>query len=296
MHVERAPRPERFRGGVAELAGRGLGSVPPPLLVIAGTVSVQVGSALARQLFAVTGALGAVSLRLGFAAVLLLAVWRPSLRLSRRAWTVVIGYGLVLAGMNVCFYEGIARVPLGLAVTIEFLGPLTVALLGSRRWLDAGWALLAAGGVVLLTEGSGAISWLGVLFILGSATLWGCYILLGAKLGEHTAGGSGLALAMTIGGLATAPLGITAGGANLLHPMALAAGLGVALLSSVVPYSVELEALRRMPPKVFGVLMSLEPAVAALAGLLVLGQVLHPAQWAAIGLVVAASAGATRFG
>jgi inner membrane transporter RhtA len=294
--VERTPEGGPYRAGLAELAGRGLGSVPPPLLVVAGTVSVQIGSALARNLFSVTGALGAVGLRLAFAAVLLLALWRPSVRMSRRAWAVVTAYGLVLAGMNICFYEAIARLPLGMAVTIEFLGPLTIALLGSRRWLDVLWAVLAAGGVALLTEGGGPVSWLGLVFILGSAALWGCYILLSAKLGEHTSGGGGLALAMAVGGLAAAPLGIADGGGSLLHPMVLAAGLGVALLSSVVPYSVELEALRRLPPKVFGVLMSLEPAVAALAGLLVLGQVLHPAQWAAIALVVAASVGATRAG
>lgn len=280
--------------GPARLVGRGLGSVPPPVLVVGGIVSLQVGSAIARQLFPVIGALGAVWLRLGFAAVLLLALWRPSPRLSRRAWLVVVAYGLVLAVMNTCFYEAIDRLPLGMAVTIEFLGPLGVALAGSRRWLDVLWALLAAGGVALLTEGGGSVSWVGLALILTAAALWACYIYVGAKLGKHTSGGAGLAWAMTVGAVVAAPLGIVGAGTSLLHPVPLAAGLGVALLSSVVPYSVELEALRRMPPKVFGVLMSLEPAVAALAGLLVLGQVLRPVQWVAIGLVVAASVGATR--
>lgn len=294
VHVERASRRDVPRAALAALAERGLGSVPPPALVLAGIVSVQLGAAIAKQLFPVTGAVGAVTLRLVFAAVILVAAWRPSLRIGGRAWVVVVGYGVVLAAMNLSFYEAIARLPLGVTVTIEFLGPLAVALLGSRRWLDGLWALLAAGGVALLTEGGGAVSVAGLLFALGAATCWGCYILLSAKLGAHTTGGGGLALAMAIGGLVVLPLGIVDSGPALVHPAALVAGLGVALLSSVVPYSVELEALRSIPPRVFGVLMSLEPAVAALCGLIVLGQGLHLAQWAAIGLVVAASVGATR--
>jgi inner membrane transporter RhtA len=196
--------------------------------------------------------------------------------------------------MNLSFYEAIARIPLGVAVTIEFLGPLAVALLGSRRLLDALWAVLAAGGVALLAEGSGRFSLVGVLFALGAGAMWACYILLTAKLGQQSVGGGGLAIAMAVGGILAAPIGVAEAGATLFHPSVLLAGLAVALLSSVVPYSVELEALRHIPPRVFGVLMSLEPAVAALCGLVVLGQLLGPAQWAAVCLVVAASIGATR--
>ncbi|HJP74137.1 MAG TPA: EamA family transporter [Pseudonocardiaceae bacterium] len=283
------------RPALVAIAGRGLGSVPPPALVLAGIVSVQMGAALAKQLFGLTGAIGAVTLRLLFAAIVLLVVWRPSLRITRQELPVILGYGAVLAVMNLTFYQAITRIPLGMAVTIEFLGPLAVSIIGARRWVHGVWALLAAIGVFALTEaGGGGISVLGVLFALAAATCWGLYIPLGAALGKRTSGGRGLALAMAIGSLISLPLGIAETGPALFSPVALAAGFGVAMLSSVLPYSVELEALRRMPPRVFGVLMSLEPAVAALVGLLVLGQALHPVQWVAIACVVVASAGATR--
>jgi inner membrane transporter RhtA len=294
VHVERTPRRFWPRSALAAIAGHGLGSVPPPMLVLAGIVSVQIGAALAKLLFPIAGALGVVTLRLVLSAGVMLVAWRPSLRMTRQAWLVIVGYGVVLGAMNAMFYEAISRIPLGVTVTIEFLGPLALALAGSRRWRDVLWALLAAGGVALLTNGGGHLSVVGLLFALGAATCWACYILLSAKLGQHTSGGSGLAVAMGIGGLLVLPLGVADAGTAMVQPLALVAGLGVALLSSVVPYSVELEALRRIPPRVFGVLMSLEPAVAALCGLVVLGQNLGLAQWLAICLVVGASVGATR--
>ncbi|HEV7651769.1 MAG TPA: EamA family transporter [Actinophytocola sp.] len=294
MHVDRVgPGPFPRLSPVA-LAGRALGAVPPPAQVLAGILSVQVGAALAKQLFGAVGSAGTVALRLFFAAVVLLVVWRPSVRLGRRAWTVVVGYGLVLGAMNLSFYLALAQIPLGVVVTIEFLGPLAVAIGGSRRWLDGLWALLAAAGVVLLTSGRGDLRLSGILFALAAAVCWASYILLSAALGRHTSDGGGLALGMTLAAVVVIPVGIADSGSALLEPWVLAVGLGVALLSSVVPYSLELEALRRIPPKVFGVLMSLEPAVAALIGLVVLGEVLRPAQWLAVLLVVAASAGATR--
>ncbi|MGB3439670.1 MAG: EamA family transporter [Actinophytocola sp.] len=294
MHVDRVGSGPFPRGGLIALAGRAIGAVPPPAQVLAGIISVQVGAALAKQLFGALGSVGTVALRLFFAAVVLLVVWRPSFRLGRPAWTVVIGYGLVLGAMNLCFYLALAKIPLGVAVTIEFIGPLAVALLGSRRLLDGLWALLAAGGVVLLTEGRGDLHLAGILFALGAAVCWASYILLSAALGRHTDDGGGLALGMALAALMVAPVGIADSGTALLEPWVLAVGLGVALLSSVIPYSLELEALRRIPPRVFGVLMSLEPAVAALVGLIVLGEILGPVQWVAVLLVVAASAGATR--
>ncbi|WP_024806523.1 DMT family transporter [Nocardia sp. BMG51109] len=277
-------------------ARTGIGGVPPTMLVLTGIVSVQVGAAVANKLFAATGPAGAVSLRLFFAGAVLLVFWRSSLRIERRALPVVIAYGTVLAAMNFFFYEAIARIPLGMAVTIEFLGPLAVALAGSRRWTDPVWAMLAGGGVLLLTQADGPVAWSGVAFALAAAACWACYILAGAKLGEKTSGGGGLALAMAFGGILMAPVGIAGAGTALLEPSVLLAGFAVALLSSVLPYSVELEALRRIPPRVFGVLMSLEPAVAALAGLAVLGQLLGLPQWCGIACVVAASVGATRTG
>lgn len=277
--------------GVAE---RGLGGVPPTALVLAGIVSVQVGAALAKQLFASAGAAGVVSMRLVFAGVVLLLFWRSALRIGWRAVPVALAYGAVLGLMNLSFYESIDRIPLGMAVTIEFLGPLAVALAGSRRWTDPVWAVLAGGGVVLLTQADGDIQWLGVLFALGAGVLWASYILLSAALGEQTSGGGGLAIAMAFGGVLIAPIGVFEAGSSLLDPAVLVVGFLVAMLSSVLPYSVELEALRRIPPRVFGVLMSLEPAVAALAGLVVLGQFMNIPQWLGIVCVVAASVGATR--
>ena len=268
--------------------------IPPTALVLVGIVSVQLGSALAKQLFGAVGSFGTVALRLCFAAAVLVLWWRPSLRMDRRAWTVVIGYGLVLGSMNLCFYLALARIPLGIAVTIEFLGPLAVALAGSRRWLDVFWALLAASGVVLLMQGRGDLNLAGFLFAFAAGTCWGLYILLGAALGRHTTGGTGLALGMAAAALVAVPFGVAESGAALVQPWVLAAGFGVALLSSVIPYSAELEALRRMPPRVFGILMSLEPAVAALIGLAVLQESLRGSQWIAVMCVVAASAGATR--
>jgi inner membrane transporter RhtA len=216
------------------------------------------------------------------------------MRMDRRTWTVVIGYGVVLGSMNLCFYQSLARIPLGIAVTTEFLGPLGVALAGSRRWLDAVWAVLAGGGVLLLTEGGGRIAVTGVLFAFAAGTCWGLYILMGAALGRHTSEGDGLAVGMAVAAVVTVPFGVASSGVSLLRPWALAVGLGVALLSSVLPYTLDLEALRKIPPSVFGILMSLEPAVAALIGLIVLGESLRWSQWAAVLCVVAASVGATR--
>ncbi|WP_052848689.1 EamA family transporter [Streptomyces avicenniae] len=289
--TERGPAPST---PLSIAAGRGLGAVPPTALVLLGIVSVQVGSALAKNLFDTVGSFGTVALRLFFAAAILMLLWRPSPRMNRRAWTVVCGYGVVLGLMNLCFYLALDRIPLGIAVTVEFLGPLTVALAGSRRWLDAFWALLAAGGVVLLLGGRGELNVGGFLFALAAGACWGLYILAGAALGRHTTEGNGLALGMVVAALVTVPFGVADSGTALLAPWVLLAGLGVALLSSVIPYSLDLEALRRMPPRVFGILMSLEPAMAALIGLVLLGETLLWSQWIAVLCVVAASAGATR--
>ncbi|MFE0136256.1 DMT family transporter [Streptomyces sp. NPDC059037] len=291
--AERGPSPRS--SSPTALAGRAFGAIPPTALVLLGIVSVQVGSALAKHLFSAVGSFGTVALRLLFAAAVLLLLWRPSLRMTRRAWTVVLGYGVTLGAMNLCFYLALARIPLGIAVTVEFLGPLAVALAGSRRWLDAFWAVLAAGGVVLLMEGSGGeLDVVGLLFALAAGVCWGLYILVGAALGRHTTEGNGLALGMAVAALVAVPFGVAESGTALMQPWVLVAGLGVALLSSVIPYSLDLEALRKIPPRVFGILMSLEPAMAALIGLVVLQESLLWSQWIAVLCVVAASAGAAR--
>lgn len=191
IDVERSVRGGGARGAWRGVVERGLGGVPPTALVLAGIVSVQVGAALAKQLFATTGAAGAVSIRLVFAGIVLLVFWRSSLRIGWRAVPVALAYGLVLALMNLSFYEAIDRIPLGMAVTIEFLGPLAVALAGSRRWTDPVWAVLAGGGVVLLTQADAEVEWVGVLLALGAGALWATYILLSAALGERTSGGVG---------------------------------------------------------------------------------------------------------
>jgi inner membrane transporter RhtA len=271
-----------------------MGGIPPTALVLLGIVSVQVGAAVAKQLFAVAGAAGTVTLRLVVAAVVLVAIWRPSLRMDRHTVVVVVSYGVVLGVMNLCFYAALERIPLGAAVTIEFLGPLAVAVAGSRRWLDGVWVLLAGTGVVLLTGVQGGLLWTGVLFALAAGACWAAYILLAANLGSKSNDGKGLALAMVVGSAVALPFGISSAGTAMLDPVVLAAAAAVALMSSVIPYSLELEALRRMPPRVFGILMSMEPAVAAVAGLVLLGEHLKPAQWVAVCCVVIASVGSTR--
>jgi len=237
-------------------------------------------------------------LRIGLAAVLLAAVWRPSLAGHSRSEMALAGvFGLVLAAMNFSFYESIDRIPLGAAVTCEFVGPLGVAVFGSRRALDLLWVALAAGGILLLAApGGSGLNAPGVILALVAGGLWAAYILLSARVGQVFPGGGGLALAMVVAAILTLPYGIIDGGSQLLDPAVLGTGLAIALLSSVIPYSLELEALRRMPAHIFGVLMSLEPAAAALAGLVVLSQVLGGNEWAGMALVIMASAGATRYG
>jgi inner membrane transporter RhtA len=265
--------------------------------VLSAIASVQFGSAIAATLFARVGPAGAVSLRLVSATIVLLALWRPRVRgRPRRELLLAATFGLVLAGMNLSFYEALHRIPLGIAVTIEFIGPLMVALGGSRRPLDLLWVVLAAAGILDLTEGGGShgLDALGVGLAAVAGACWGAYILLNARVGRAFERGTGLALAMCVGSVFVLPAGIAVGGTHLLQPHALALGCAVGMLSSAIPYSFELEALRRIPPSVFGVLMSLEPAFAALAGAIVLGQGLGIRALVGIALVVIASVGASR--
>jgi inner membrane transporter RhtA len=260
-------------------------------LVLAAAVSPQIGAAFAVTLFDELGPAGAAFLRLAFAAAVLWAIWRPRLTGDLQ---LAGAFGVALGLMNWSFCEAIERIPLAVAVTIEFAGPLLVAVIGSRRPLDGVWIALAAGGIVLLVgPGGGSVDATGVGFALAAAACWMAYIYLSKRTGAAFAGGSGLALAMAAGALIVLPAGVIQAEGALAEPDLLGSALVVALASSVLPYSLELEALRRLPARVFGVLMSLEPAVAALAGLVVLGQALALDEWAAIALVVVASAGAT---
>jgi inner membrane transporter RhtA len=268
--------------------------VPAPLYALGAIASVQVGATVARQLFPYLGPTGTVFVRVFFGALILLAIARPGLRrLSADQWRQVVPFGLIIAGMNLCFYQSIARIPLGIAVTIEFLGPLAVAIAGSRKALDFAWAGMAALGVAMLSLTGGSVTLLGVLFALGAAVGWATYIVLGQRVGRLVAGPDGLALALAVGGLALAPFGIAGAGAHLLNLRNLGVGLVVAILSSAIPFSLEYAALRRLSSQLFGILMSLEPAMGAAAGFVFLSQRLSIRDLLAIALVTVASAGAT---
>jgi inner membrane transporter RhtA len=284
------PRPGRLLRTAAD-------SIPPSGLVLLGIFSVQLGAGFAKELFTALPPSAVVFLRIAMGAVVMGAVARPRLRgLSRRDWAVALGFGVTLAVMNLTFYEALARLPLGIAVAIEFLGPLGVAVAASRRRLDLLWVGLAGAGVLLLAPWgeSETVSWIGIGFAMVAGACWAAYILLSAAVGGRFPGATGLSFAMIVSAVLVAPVGISTGGVDLLQPELLLIGLGVGLLSSVIPYSLELQALRRMPKQVFGILMSMEPAAAALIGVLVLSEMLHAQQWAAIICIVAASLGSTR--
>jgi inner membrane transporter RhtA len=266
-------------------------------MVLGSILSVQCGAALATTLFDEVGAGGAVLLRSVFAALVLLGLAFRSVRPPRGTeLRDVVLFGVALAGMNLSFYSALEHLPLGVAVTLEFVGPLGVAVFGSRRGRDLIWALLAAAGIVLLSDGVGGkgIDGGGALLALLAGGFWAAYILLSARVGGSHPGLGGLAIAMAISAVLVVPFGLGQGGGELLTPSVLAVGLAVGVFSSAIPYALELEALRRLPNAVFGVLMSLEPAVAALVGFVALSQDLKPVEAVAIALVVAASAGALR--
>jgi len=266
--------------------------VPAPLLVLAGIVSVQFGGALAATLIPHIGAAGSVTMRLLFASVILCAVVRPRLRgYSAAAWRTVILFGLALGLMNFAFYGSLAHLPIGVAVTIEFIGPLLLSAVLSRRPSDYVAVAGAAVGVVLISEALHVpldqLSWAGILLALTAGACWAAYIILSGRTGAAFPKLDGLAIAMLIATCFVAPFGLATVG-DWSAPL-LAKGLGIAVLSSLLPYSLELIALRRMSAAVFGILLSLEPACAALAGLLVLGQRLHVWQLLGMALVVGAS-------
>ena len=271
------------RAPAQALKAGGAGGVP---LVLVAITSLQFGAALAGTIFDETGPAGTALLRSAFAALILVAIWRPRPSAhSASDLRLVALFGLVLGAMNLCIYESFSRIPLGIAVAL------------SRRRLDLAWAALAAVGIVLLADpGSGAVDIVGVVFALVAAACWAVYILVAQAAGRVFTGGRGVALAMSVALLVPLAPGIAEAGSELLNPQWLAIGCAVALMSSVLPYSLETEALRRLPANVFGVLMSLEPGVAALAGLVVLGQDLRARDVVAIGLVVMASIGVTRAG
>jgi inner membrane transporter RhtA len=288
------------RSLASRLSDRSRG-VPPTALVLFGIVSAQLGAAVAKSLFDSLGPGGTVFLRIAFAALVLLVLVRPKLGGHDRAGYLVAGlFGLALAGMNFSIYLAFDRIPLGVAVTLEFVGPLGVAVVGSRRVLDLLWVVLAAAGIIMLAPlgvlGGMDLDPVGVAFALLAGCLWACYILLSARTGSAFPGGTGLVIALCVGTLVLFPFGIAGAGYALLDAKLLLAGFGVAMLSSALPYLLDLEALRKLPARIFGVLMSLEPAVATLAGLVVLGERLGMRAVAAVLFVTIAAAGASLFG
>ena len=274
--------------GAAQRHGR-----PPALLVLAAIVSVQTGAGIARGLFAQAGFTGVVLLRLFFGALVLGLSTRPRFRITaRRPLLIALAFGATLACMNLSFYAAIDHAPLGIVVTLEFIGPLTVATVGSRRLLDLAWVALAAGGVVMLASNTGgSVHPLGVVLAFVAGGFWALYIALSARVGRSFPGTSGLVLSMATAAVLVAPIAAATHGPRFLSGHVLAVGLAIGVLSTAVPWSLELQALRRIPTRVFGVMMSLEPAVAAVAGFLILRQRVHFLQIVAIALVIAASAG-----
>lgn len=267
----------------------------PVWLVLAAIVSVQFGAAIAKSLFTVVDPTAIAWLRMAFSAVVFFLIARP--RFVGRTWPqwrVVLGYGICLATMNWAIYQSFARIPLGLAVTIEFLGPLAVAVATSRRLRDLLWAMLAAAGVVLLGWSPAPLDPVGIGFALLAGAGWAGYILLSGPVARAWSGLTGATVGSMVGALAWAVPGILAGGTALWQPWVLLVGLGVGILSSTIPYGLELVARRSIPSGTFSVLMSLEPAVAALSALLILGELLSPVEIAAMGCVIVASVGATR--
>lgn len=303
-HTDMAATPAATAAGNGVAAATGVGPSPsgprtalgPVGLVLGGVVSVQFGASLAVRLMERTTVLGVVTIRLVAAAAILAVFCRPRLRGHSKAdWGTVIAFGVALASMNGLFYQAVDRMALGPAVTLEVLGPLTLSVITSRRLVSVLWAALALAGVFLLGGGDfGDLDPAGAGFALSAGVCWAAYIVFSARTGRRFPQADGLAIAMAIGALVFLPLGTVSAGTELLDPVTLGLGAGVAVLSSVLPYSLELAALRRIPPSAFSILMSVEPAVAALAGFLVLNQSLTAGQTVAIVLVVAASMGAVR--
>ena len=275
--------------------GHAVDRAPAPLLVVVAACSFQGGAALATTIFDEVGPLGAVTLRVAFGAAILLALHPGLLRRRPRGelrWVLLLA--VVLAGLNASFYEAIERVPLGVVVTVEFLGPLGIAIAGSRRARDFLWVVLAALGVALLGSPTVDVDLIGFGFALAAATCFAGYIVVGKRVTASWNLSEGLTVSMALAAVLLLPLGIPAGGSGLLELHVLAAGVGVALLASVLPYMLELAALRRMRTSTFGIVVSLEPAIAALAGLVLLAQALDPFEWLAVVLVTIASIGANR--
>lgn len=269
--------------------------IPPLPAVLLAIVSVQGGAAIAKGLFPLLGAAGTASVRIGFSALILLAAYRPNLKqLSPQQWKAVIPYGVSLGAMNVIFYFAIERIPLGLGVTLEFIGPLLLAVFGSKKAIDFLWVALAALGIACIAPwGDKGADLLGMCLALLAGAFWAGYIVLGGRISKLMDGGQAVAIGMIFASAIVLPFGIAGGILNHFSPVMLLSGITLALLSSAIPFTLEMSALKKMPARTFSILMSLEPAVAALCGLIFLKEMLSFYEWLAVALVIIASAGAT---
>ncbi|OGX86971.1 EamA family transporter [Hymenobacter glacialis] len=272
-----------------------LTAIPPVWSVVLAVLSVQAGAAIAKGLFPAVGPAGAAGLRIGLSALMLMVVFRPPVgTLTRRQWQAVVPYGVALGAMNLLFYLALARIPLGLAVTLEFIGPLVLAVAGSRRVLDFVWVLLAASGIILIAPWTPqGVDLLGAVYALLAGASWAAYIVLGGRVATVLPGSGAVAIGMVFASLTVLPFTMASGGLHHLTVPLFFGGLALAVLSSALPFTLEMNALGRLSARTFSVLMSLEPAVAALCGLLFLGEHLGWVEWLSVVLVMVASIGAT---
>ncbi|WP_264537766.1 EamA family transporter [Flavobacterium sp. N1736] len=270
-------------------------NIPPVPAVLLAIISVQCGAAIAKMLFPAIGAAGTASIRIGVSALILLLAYRPNLKaITREQWKIVVPYGLSLGAMNLIFYFAIERIPIGLAVTLEFIGPLLVAIIGSRRLIDYCWVLLAAAGIVLIAPWSNArIDSLGVLFALLAGALWAAYIVLGGKISKIMNSGQAVSTGMLFAAILILPFGFYENGLANLTPKLFGMGVALALLSSAIPFTLEMKALGQLPPRTFSILMSLEPAAASVCAFIFLQENLSFYEILAVVCVVVASAGST---
>ena len=270
-------------------------NIPPIPAVLFAIISVQSGAAIAKTLFPAIGAAGTASLRIGISAIILLAIYRPNLfKITPNQWKIVISYGLSLGAMNLIFYLAIERIPIGLAVTLEFIGPLLVAVIGSKRLIDYLWVLLATAGIVLIAPWSNnGIDLLGVLFALLAGAFWAAYIVLGTKVSKIMKGGDAVATGMLFASILIVPFGILENGLTNLTPTFLYLGIALALLSSAIPFTLEMKALAQLPARTFSILMSLEPAAASIFAFIFLQEYLTFNEILAVVFVVIASVGST---
>jgi inner membrane transporter RhtA len=270
-------------------------NIPPVYAVLLAIISVQCGAAIAKTLFPAIGAAGTASIRIGVSAIILLIAYRPNLKaITPQQWKIVIPYGLSLGAMNLIFYLAIERIPIGLAVTLEFIGPLLVAIIGSKRLVDYCWVLLAAAGIVLIAPWSGdRIDPLGVLFALTAGGLWAAYIVLGGKVSKIMNSGQAVSTGMLFAAILILPFGFYENGLANLTPKLFGMGVALALLSSAIPFTLEMKALGQLPPRTFSILMSLEPAAASICAFIFLQENLSFYEILAVVCVVVASAGST---